>query len=234
VWGIPDRDFLAEILPRVKEDEPSFNLILTSSNHPPYKVDQSREPDLPTEADFEKMLPPQTAQRALTAARAWHFAYADKYLAEFVEEVLAKYPDSLVVITGDHADRWTLEQSPSLYERLAVPLVFIGRGIHKNMVAPGTAAAHQDVAATILELILPKGTPYYAFGKNAFNTQRVGVGAYYWITSQFLGENQGTLTEKLPGVDAEPPAEQLQEVRARIADEQAVIAWRVLHGVELE
>ena len=234
VWGIPDRDFLANILPRVKDDEPSFNLILTSSNHPPYKVDQSREPDLPTEADFEKLLPPQTAQRALTASRAWHFAYADKYLAEFVEEVLAKYPDSLVVITGDHADRWTLEQSPSLYERLAVPLVFIGRGLNKKMVSKEAAAGHQDVAPTILELILPKGTQYYAFGKNAFNTQRVGVGAYYWITSQFLGENQGTLTEKLPGVNAEPSADRLQEVRAQVADEQAVAAWRVLHGIELK
>lgn len=232
VWGVADREFLAQIPARITP-EPSFNLILTSSNHPPYKVDQSRESDLPTVADFEKWLPPQTADRELTASRAWHFAYADKYLAEFVEQMLKQYPDSLVVITGDHADRWTLQNSPSLYERLAVPLVFIGRGISKDMLVQGAAASHQDVAPTVLELILPAGTPYYAFGKNALTSQRLGVGAYYWITSQALGENQPGAVEPVPGA-AEPPAQsELQTWRSQLADEQAVAAWRVLHGVAL-
>ncbi len=233
VWGVPDREFLAQI-PSYITEEPSFNLILTSSNHPPYKVDQSREPDLPTVADFEKLLPPQTADRELTASRAWHFAYADKYLTEFVETILTKYPDSLVVVTGDHADRWTIQSSPSLYERLAVPMVFIGRGINKDLLAKNVAASHQDVAPTVLELILPKGTTYYAFGKNALTTQRVGVGAYYWITSQALGENQPGAVETLPGTTQKPDESVLQALRAQLADEQAVAAWRVLHGLEIK
>ncbi len=232
VWGVPDRDFLAKI-PRYITDEPSFNFILTSSNHPPYKVDQSREPDLPSVEDFEKMLPPETAERELTASRAWHFAYADKYLAEFVEQILSVWPDSLIVITGDHADRWTLSNSPSLYERLAVPLVFIGKGLNQQMLSKQAAVSHQDIAATVLELILPKGTTYYAFGKNAFRQQQMGVGAYYWITSEFLGEIQPGKTEKLPGVTREPDASSLQSLRASIADEQALVAWRVLHGTQL-
>lgn len=232
VWGVPDREFLAGILPKITA-EPSLNLILTSSNHPPYKVDQSREPDLPTVAEFEKLLPPDTADRSLTASRAWHFAYADKYLAEFVEQILAKYPDSLVVITGDHADRWTIQSSPSLYERFAVPMVFIGRGISKDLLTQNAAASHQDLVATLLELILPKGTTYYAFGKNAFRSQRVGVGAYYWITAQAVGENQSEVIEALPGKTL-PNEETLNQLRTEIADEQAIAGWRVLHGIELK
>ncbi|WP_428075666.1 sulfatase-like hydrolase/transferase, partial [Candidatus Avelusimicrobium luingense] len=139
---------------------------MTSSNHPPYKVDMSREPDLPSVDALEKMLPAQTADKSLTADRMWHFAYADKYLAEFVEKMMAKYPNSLFIITGDHADRWTLDPSPSDYERVAVPLVLIGPSVAGKKLPAHAAAAHMDVAATTLELALPKGTSYYAFGQN--------------------------------------------------------------------
>lgn len=232
VWGVPDRDFLAQI-PLHITSEPSFNLILTSSNHPPYKVDQSREADLPKVAVFEKLLPSDTADRNLTASRAWHFAYADKYLAEFVEQILEKYPDSLVIITGDHADRWTIQNSPSLYERLAVPLVIIGKGISKKMLSAQAVASQQDIAATLLELILPKGTPYYAFGKNIFGEQTLGIGAYYWMSARAIGENQPGAVELLPGANSLPSDEKIKNIRAHIADEQAVAAWRVLHGLPL-
>ncbi len=235
VWGVADREFLQKV-PSLISDEPSFNLILTLSNHPPYKVDMSREPDLPTVADFERMLPAQTVDKSLVAARMWHFAYADKYLAEFIQTMLAKYPDSLVVITGDHADRWTLSSSPSDYERLAVPAIFIGPAVRNLPSKKTVAASHTDIAATVLEMTLPKASSYYALGKNLFAAPTdeiaVGVSAYDWITQQELGRVHENKTEVLPG---EQPLtkSQREEVLARVKDLQTVAAWRILNGTEL-
>ncbi len=234
VWGVADREFLAGI-PEHINPEPSFNLILTSSNHPPYKVDTTREPDLPTIADFEKMLPAQTADKELVAARMWHFAYADKYLAQFVEEMSQQYPNSLFVITGDHADRWTLTPSPSDYERVAVPLVIIGPQLKGKRVPANHAASHMDIAATVLEMVLPKGSNYYALGQNIFTPKNpVGVAAYHWITPRELGRVSEEHTELLPGETTPLTKDEREKVRARVKDLQTVTAWRVLKGIKLE
>lgn len=234
VWGVPDREFLAGVQKYIGP-EPSFNLILTSSNHPPYKVDTTREPDLPTIADFEKLLPAQTSDKNLVASRMWHFAYADKYLAEFVEALREKYPNSLFVITGDHADRWTLTASPTDYERVAVPLVLIGPQLKNKRLPANNAAGHLDVAPTVLELILPKGSTYYALGENLFAPRSkipVALSAYHWLTAREMGRVSEDRTELLPGITTPLTNEERQEVLAHVKDLQAVTAWRVLKGVK--
>ncbi len=234
VWGVPDREFLQGVSGFISE-APSVNVILTSSNHPPYRVDMTREPDLPTVEDLNKLLPPEVSARELTAARMWHFMYADHYLANFIEEILAKYPNSLFIITGDHADRWTIESSPSNYERTAVPLIVIGKLAQTLRLPKQIAGSHMDIAATVLEMILPKGTPYYALGHNIFaptNEIPLGVAAYYWITPQEIGSVTGD-TQPLPGSTATLTKEELKKVRQRVKDIQTVAAWRVLKGIEL-
>ena len=235
VWGVSDREFL-EGVRRFMGDEPSLEIIVTASNHPPFRVDMTREPDLPTVEDLEKLLPPQTADRDLTAFRMWHFVYADYYLTKFLEEMLAKYPNSLFVIMGDHADRWTIDPSPSDYERMAVPLILIGPAVKHLRTSAPLAGSHMDVAATVLETVLPKGTPYYALGRNIFAKNHpaipVGVAAYYWITPQQLGRIGNPQTEVLPG--GNPLTEdELENVRQRVQDIQKVAAWRVLKGINL-
>jgi len=236
VWGVPDRDFLQGVFQFIDE-EPSFNVLLTSSNHPPYRVDMTREPDLPTVADFARMLPAQTADKDLVASRMWHFAYADKYLAEFVEKMLAKYPNSLFIIVGDHADRWTLTASPSDYERIAVPLMLIGPSVRHKRLPADAAGSHMDIAATVLELVLDKNTPYYALGKNLFAPEKghvpLGVSAYYWITSQEMGRVNEEKTELLPGSTGPLTADQRADVLQRMRDIRTVAAWRILKGVSL-
>ncbi|MBO4674659.1 MAG: LTA synthase family protein, partial [Elusimicrobiaceae bacterium] len=235
VWGVPDRDFLAGVVKKIGP-EPSFNFILTSSNHPPYRVDQSRESQLPTVAEFKTYVPAETVDKDLTASRMWHFAYADKYLAEFVETMLAKYPNSLFVITGDHAERWTLENSPSDYERVAVPLVLAGSAIRKSMMTDEVVGSHMDIAATVLELVLPKNTSYYALGENIFKRRAgvpaFGVAAYHWITPSVIGSGNTDKTELLPGAD-KPDEKGLETVRQRVQDVRKVAAWRVLKGLNL-
>ena len=92
-----------------------------------------------------------------------------------------------------------------------------------------------DVAATVLEAVLPKGTPYYALGRNIFAKEQpsipVGVAAYYWITPQEIGQATGT-SEVLPGATPLTDEERAQ-VQQRVKDIQTVAAYRVLNGLDL-
>ena len=192
------------------------------------------ETDITPLDELEKMLPDTVADKKLTAERMQHFEYADKYLALFITQMQQKYPDSLFVVTGDHADRWTVENSPSDYERLSVPLLIVGRGITKAMLPKAAAGGHMDIVPTVLELVLPKGTTYAALGKSVFKGQHMGIYTYCLITDKILGDLQTEKVELLPGTEQGPSAQTVDALRQRAKDIQTVAAWRVLHGVSLQ
>ncbi len=233
VWGVPDKPFLAGI-DKFIDEEPSFNLILTSTNHPPFVVDMNQEPEITKAADMAKFVPANTADKNLMVERLQHFEYADKYLADFVKRMKEKYPNSLFIITGDHADRWTMDANPSNYERLSVPLIISAKGIKKSMLADKTAGAHLDILPTLMELILPKGQTYYAFGKNVLSEQKAGLHAYNYITSEVVGNLADNNVELIRKNSVNPSEEETKELHQKLKDLQIVATWRILHGVELK
>ncbi len=230
VWGVEDKIFFEGILSKIT-DEPSFNLILTSSNHTPYIIDMSKE-NVHQENYFAPFLEKQTDKK-LYLQRLQNFEYADHYLADFVERVLAKFPDSLIVITGDHADRWTLTTTPTLQERIAVPLLIISKGLKQEMLPQNTTASHQDIAATVLDLVLPKGLEYFALGKSIFDGQDLAVGAYYWATSDYIGEINSNTYEKLNSSASDLTDEEIQQIHNRVKAYHNIASWRILKGTEL-
>ena len=230
VWGIEDKIFLDGVFNKIS-DEPSFNLILTSSNHPPYVIDMLKEPVSKT-ADLERFLLAKTDKK-LMLQKMQNFEYADHYLADFVERVLAKFPDSLFVITGDHADRWTLNTTPTLQERMAVPLLIIGKGLNQKMLPQGAAASHQDIAATVLDLVAPKNTEYFALGKSIFNGQDLAVGAYYWATADYIGDINTETYEKLNNSVPDLSAKDLEQIHNKVKAYHNIASWRILKGIDL-
>jgi len=232
VWGVPDKALLQNI-GRYITAEPSLNVILTSSNHPPYIVDMTQEPDIASAQQWQEMLPSDVSKEKQMIERLQHFAYADKYLAEFVQEMLKRYPDSLFIITGDHADRWTLRPNPSLYERFAVPLIIIGKGVSKRMLAANAAGSHLNIVPTVLELVLPKGTPYYALGKSVLKGETTGLHALYSITRREMTDLASGNTELLPPNPQPSSPEAAAAVAQHLKDEQTVASWRILHGADL-
>ncbi len=230
VWGVEDKKFFEGILDKISE-EPSFNLILTSSNHPPYLIDMSKEP-VSKETDLAPFLTQKTDKK-LMLQKMQNFEYADYYLANFVERVLEKFPNSLFVITGDHADRWTLNSSPTLQERIGVPLFIIGKGLNQKMLPKNIAASHQDIAAVVLDLVLPKGSEYFALGKSIFDGQDLAVGAYYWATSDFIGEINSDTYEKLNSNAPDLTSEDIKLIHNKVKAYHDIASWRILKGIDL-
>lgn len=186
VWGCDDEYLYAQVLQGVSPDTSSFNVILNVSNHSPYTVDVAAKG---FDADkLRQALPPEAAKDDWLVNELGHYWYADRELAGFVKNLKEKYPECLVLIVGDHADRYNIDKQPSLYERYVVPFVVTGAGVHKGTLLPDSAGSQIDIGPTIIEMVAPKGFVYYAIGSSLTRSNRQGVNYGFWITRDFMGE----------------------------------------------
>ena len=186
VWGCDDEYLYAQVLQRVSPDTSSFNVILNVSNHSPYTVDVAAKG---FDADkLRQALPPEAAKDDWLVNELGHYWYADRELAGFVKNLKEKYPECLVLIVGDHADRYNIDKQPSMYERYVVPFVVTGAGVHKGTLLPDSAGSQIDIGPTLIEMVAPKGFAYYAIGSSLTRSNRQGVNYGFWITRDFMGE----------------------------------------------
>ena len=186
VWGCDDEYLYAQVLQRVSPDTSSFNVILNVSNHSPYTVDVAAKG---FDADkLRQALPPEAAKDDWLVNELGHYWYADRELAGFVKNLKKKYPEGLVLIVGDHADRYNIDKQPSMYERYVVPFVVTGAGVHKGTLLPDSAGSQIDIGPTLIEMVAPKGFAYYAIGSSLTRSNRQGVNYGFWITKDFMGE----------------------------------------------
>lgn len=228
VWGCDDQDLFNAVLNRISNNQPSFNVILTVSNHSPYTVDLAQagfNADQIAAALPEKLRKDQELIKQLG-----HFWYADKVMSEFIAAVRTQYPDSLFMIVGDHADRLNLEHNPGLYRRYAVPFIVYGPGITKDTFPANAAGSHINVAPTLLELTAPAGFKYYAVGDSLTRGNTFGMNYGFWITSDDIGLADRDSIEAINPKGVKPDLEQVQ---TDIAGLRALSWWRITRGDSL-
>lgn len=232
-WGTEDRYFLERTKELFDGKKPSFNVILTSSNHPPLTVDLDQEPEIKSEKDYAEILPPALAGDKDLIAKLRHFEYSDKYISAFIKDMSAKYPNSLFIFTGDHAQRWTVNPTPGVFEKTAVPLIIYGAGVKKDIFEEGAAASHKDIAALTLELSAPKGFVYYAFGGFP-SKENIGLHNVYWIKDGCVGEINGEASEPaLSGKTSEECAAAAPEASSYGKNIFKAVWQRIMKGVNL-
>lgn len=186
VWGCDDEYLYECVLQKVSPDVESFNVILNVSNHSPYTVDVKAKG---FEADkVRSALPESVRDDEWLLNELGHYWYADRQLAQFVKDLKSRYPDCLILIVGDHADRYNIDKNPSMYERYVVPFVVTGSGVHKGILLPDSAGSQIDIGPTIIEMVAPRGFGYYAIGSSLTGSNRWGVNYGFWITRDFIGE----------------------------------------------
>ena len=98
-WGVAD-EFLFDTVERVvAEDQPSLNLIYTTTYHPPYSFDLKTLgvtlPTVPPELEAEF-----TADRAETLHILAHLKYADRAMGNFVQRMEKRLPDCALCLDG--------------------------------------------------------------------------------------------------------------------------------------
>lgn len=168
-WGVSDKHLFAHIQSQFKPDTPSFHVILTSSNHPPYTLDLEKE-NCPLKS-VPDAYQENFAHGTATLNMLGHHWYSDKWMGEFVRSLSATTPDSLFAITADHWGRIFPGPRPSAFERAIVPMVYYGPGILPSDIDTSRiSASHYDLGATLIELAAETGFQYRAIGENMFNT----------------------------------------------------------------
>lgn len=232
VWGVDDEYLYAVVLAGIKADEAQFHVILNVSNHSPFSVDLAAK-------GFDK----EAVRRALPEARRGdeallrqlgHFWYEDREMANFIDAVRARFPDSLFLVIGDHADRYNVSRTPGKYERYAIPFIVAGRGVTPRLFPPDAAGSQIDVVPTLVELIAPTGFTYEALGKSLTRGNRQGVNYLLWVTRGAIGlaDVRPLQPEPLHG-EGPPPAIDEAAMTDYIDAIRAVSWWRAKYGAQI-
>jgi phosphoglycerol transferase MdoB-like AlkP superfamily enzyme len=234
-WGVEDEslfNFIVETVSRARS-QPSLNVIMTTSYHPPYELDVYKKgfpltnapDDLASEFDG-----------SVSLKMLGHLWYSDRCIGDFVRSAELKFDDALFAFTGDHFGRKYINLHPGRFEASAVPFVLYGKKILRNVpVPPIPVGSHIDIAPTLIELSAPKGFVYYSIGRDILRpgTARYGVNRDNVIGSDFLFDVQNAKFYPLPGKPVPKKIPDPKELTLVHDRETGIAWWRIVRGATL-
>ena len=199
-WGTKDENLFNALLNHLDGEPPTVHLIMTTTNHPPYNLDLSAEGyDAKAVAEVLKKFPNVDDPNQL-AVELGHYWYMDEVITRFVRDTIARYPESIFVITGDHAIRCDPSTHPTIFEHQSVPFVLYGAGVTKNILPPDVVGDHISIVPTLLDLIAPQNFAYYSIAPSLFNSDGVGFNTDAFLTAKVAGQIDSDVIELLPHV----------------------------------
>jgi len=196
-WGTKDENLFNALLENLDE-VPTVHLVMTTTNHPPYNLDLAAEgyDVAAVKAELEKL--PDVDDPYQLAVELGHYWYMDRVITNFVRAATEKYPNSLFVITGDHAVRCDPSTHPTIFEHQSVPFVLFGAGVTKNILPPDVVGDHISIVPTLLEMIAPKDFAYYSIAPSLFDSDGVGFNNSSFLTGKVVGQIDSDDVELLP------------------------------------
>ena len=214
--GVYDHVFLEHIEQQIKSiDEPTFHFIYTTSNHGPYKMEDSL-----LDYNPEKVMPDVGEDLRSNKTRNKELAtyrYSDKAIFNFVKSMKDAYPDSLFVVTGDHSNLFGSLNNTSLIHRdytLRDTFCTVGLLQHPeldNTMIATQKGTHMSLMPTIIEAIAPKGFEYYSITPSLFEAQpETLVTPYQWITDTMMGDVRMDYGES--NILSSEPVEQIRPI----------------------
>ena len=214
-WGVADGDMFKAISTYMDKHrgEKIINVIMTTSNHPPYSVNVAKEG---YDADkVRKNLPDSIANTDKQINEMGHIWYADHVMGEFISKEEQSDPTSLFVITGDHSERFTFarEQSSNVFS--TIPIIFYGQGIKKEWLSQDAFGMSIQIIPTLAELVGRTGQTYEAMVPSLFNQGSFVFNHRLWMdTNGIYLEN-----EQMP-----------QDYANSMKTMRELTAWRLKHG----
>lgn len=218
-WGCPDEILFKYVEEYIAEEknERTFHIILTTSNHPPYNIDVAAK-GFPKE-EIKQKLPDSLGSDEEILNEMGHIWYADQSIGNFIEKVEADKPDTLFVITGDHAERFEFAQEVDLKTLSAVPCIFYGKNVDKDLLADNKVGCHLQIISTLAEMAGKKGDTYSSIWPSLFEYNGIVFNHRLW-----------TDTEKIYKINSEIPNTLANKIKAA----RQLTAWRVLRGNDIQ
>ena len=214
-WGVADGDMFKAINAYMDKHrgEKIINVIMTTSNHPPYSVNVAKEG---YDADkVRKNLPDSIANTDKQINEMGHIWYADHVMGEFISKEEQSDPTSLFVITGDHSERFTFAREQSANVFSTIPIIFYGQGIKKEWLSQDAFGMSIQIIPTLAELVGRTGQTYEAMVPSLFNQGSFVFNHRLWMdTNGIYLEN-----EQMP-----------QDYANSMKTMRELTAWRLKHG----
>jgi phosphoglycerol transferase MdoB-like AlkP superfamily enzyme len=230
-WGVDDEELFHFVLQHTGP-EPTFNLIMSTSYHPPYSVDLEKKGFDPNVIKSNPIGTDLSQHQLRVLGHLW---YSDKCVGDFVSEGECQLERPLFAITGDHYSRKqyvSARPTHTLFESLAVPLVIYGpKALEKIHPPEALAGSHLDVLPTFINLAAPAGFTYHAFGHDLFDQsqRQVGFGVNAVIGPDFILKiNEPAHVENLHGEPASDVDGKTLALRYRQL--HALGWWRAMKG----
>ena len=229
-WGTNDRNLFNALSEHLSGEEPTVHLIMTTSNHPPYNIDLAAEGfDVDkTENLVRELIPSETDPHNL-AVEIGHYYYMDKVVTEFIRDTAKKYPDSLFVVTGDHAVRSNPGAQPTMFEFQSVPFVLYGAGVTHDILPADAVGGHTGIMPTLVDLIAPAGFLYDSVAP-AIGEYPAAFNRDYYITSHIMGQVGSDKTELLPDVIEADTANEQLKVEPFLRRLRTLSYWLIMGG----
>lgn len=224
-WGVPDSALFAHLAELSGRDaSPTFTMVMSTSYHPPYALNLAK-------FGCDEVRMPEALQSRYDRKHSMrvfsHLKYADSALGASVNSILAKDPDALFAITGDHWSRKFINASPALSERKCVPFILYGPK-HLPEFARLAPGVHSDIAPTLVRLCAPKGFSFATFGADLFSAPMrpgaEGNGVVVHRDGMFLKEDPRQFT------GAAPDAGLVRDATAFTDAQKALSWWMLMRG----
>lgn len=218
-WGCPDEvlfKYVEKYLNKEKQEK-TFHIILTTSNHPPYNIDVVAK-GFPKE-EIKQKLPDTIGSDEETLNEIGHIWYADQSIGDFIENVEADKPDTLFVITGDHAERFNFAKEVDLKTLSAVPCIFYGKNVSKDLLAENKVGCHLQIIPTLAEMVGKKGDTYSSIDSSLFDDNGTVFNHYLWTNDEQIYK----INKKIP-----------EALSNKIKAARQLTAWRVLKGDKIQ
>ncbi len=232
-WGTKDENLFNALLNHLDEEPPTVHLIMTTTNHPPYSLNLSAE-GFNVDAEIEALKKfPNIEDVNQLAIELGHYWYMDEVITNFIHAASAKVPESLFIVTGDHAVRCNPSTHPTIFEQQSVPFVMYGAGITKEILPPDAVGDHISIVPTIIELIAPKDFAYYSIAPSLFDSDGVGFNNSTFLTASIAGQIDSDVVELLPHVASNELTDvNLNDERAHaeeIIGAMRTVAWWIIN-----
>lgn len=218
-WGCPDEvlfKYVEKYLNKEKQEK-TFHIILTTSNHPPYNIDVVAK-GFPKE-EIKQKLPDTIGSDEETLNEIGHIWYADQSIGDFIENVEDDKPDTLFVITGDHAERFNFAKEVDLKTLSAVPCMFYGKNVSKDLLAENKVGCHLQIIPTLAEMVGKKGDTYSSIDSSLFDDNGTVFNHYLWTNDEQIYK----INKKIP-----------EALSNKIKAARQLTAWRVLKGDKIQ
>ncbi len=239
--GVYDHVFLetaSKMIKKMDADKPIIHFVYTTSNHSPFTINVRK-----LGYDTEQIMP--EAPKALKNSRKVQKAlgthwYSDWALFHFIEDMKRTYPDSLILVTGDHSYipykvNKMLHRDYTYRERFCTSFMMHHQGIDQDILAGNTIGGHMHVMPTIMELIAPKGFTYYSLFPPLTEPVDHVITPYHWLTRDAIGAQGSGFYQPLVVSPEEIPTLEGDNHFTKQADDWCSLSsWLVRHPNRLE